>query len=116
MIMVFFKPDSSARNGALDSLSCSIHGDAVGMKTTSHFVCAKGDAWDIYRKSLPPHWFPGNGEEPWALDTAILFPYQWNSRRRPAVVCKWRAEWIFSPKPKSWVSRPSLWTVRVTAM
>jgi maltooligosyltrehalose synthase len=58
--MGIFKPDGSAGYDALDSLSCFLHGDAGAMEMTSHFDCAKGDAWDIYRKPLAGHWFPGN--------------------------------------------------------
>src|SRR3982074_2458237 len=55
-----FNMKSAAGRGALDSLSCFVHGDAIDMEITSHFDCGKGDAPDIYRKPLAGHWFPGN--------------------------------------------------------
>ena len=56
-----FDMESAAGRGALDSLSCFVHGDAIDMEMTSRFVCGKGDAPDLYRKPLAGHWFPGNG-------------------------------------------------------
>src|SRR6202040_1148211 len=88
----------------------------LAWEMTSHFVCAKGDALDIYTKPFAGHWFPGNGGGARALKTAIILRNIWNSRRLRPVVCKWRAEWTFSPEPEDWVFRPNLWTVRVTAM
>ena len=52
--------ESAAGRGALDSLNCFVHGDAIDMEMTSRFVCGKGDAPDPYRKPLAGHWFPGN--------------------------------------------------------
>ena len=66
----------SAGYGALDSLIGFVHGDAIDMEMTSHFVCAKGDALDIYTKPFTGHWFPGNVGEAGELNTAILFPNQ----------------------------------------
>jgi hypothetical protein len=34
---------SAASSGALDSLSCFVHGDAIDMEATSRFLCGKGD-------------------------------------------------------------------------
>jgi len=67
---------NSAGYGALDSLIGFVHGDAIDMEKASHFVCAKGDALDIYTKPFTGHWFPGNVGDAGALHTAILFPYQ----------------------------------------
>jgi hypothetical protein len=39
--------ESAAGCGALDSLSCFVHGDAIDMEKTSRFDCGKGDAPDI---------------------------------------------------------------------
>jgi hypothetical protein len=39
----------SASYGALDSLIGFVHGDAIDMEMTLLFVCAKGDALDIYK-------------------------------------------------------------------
>src|ERR1035437_2032530 len=50
----------SACGGALDSLSCFVHGDAIDMKMASHFVCGKGDVPDIYIRPFNGHWFPWN--------------------------------------------------------
>ena len=52
--------ESAAGRGALDSLNCFVHGDAIDMETTSRFDRGKGDAPDPYRKPLAGHWFPGN--------------------------------------------------------
>jgi hypothetical protein len=68
----------SAGGGALDSLIGFVHGDAIDMKMRAHFVCAKGDALDIYRKPFAGHWFPGNVGDAGTLNTAILFPNQQN--------------------------------------
>jgi hypothetical protein len=45
------------------------------METASQFVCAKGDALDVYRKPFAGHWFPGNTGDAGELNTAILFLY-----------------------------------------
>ncbi len=66
---------SAAGRGALDSLSCFVHGDAIDMDMTSRFDCGKGDAANIYRKPLAGHWFPGNAGGTRELNTVILLPY-----------------------------------------
>src|SRR5580692_6502814 len=38
-----FNMKSAAGCGALDSLSCFVHGDAIDMEATSRFLCGKGD-------------------------------------------------------------------------
>jgi hypothetical protein len=91
--------ESTAGLGALDSLSCFVHGDAIDMETTSRFDCGKGDAPDLYRKPRAGHWFPGNAGAALELNTAILFLHLENFATAPAVACKPRAEWTFSPKP-----------------
>ena len=111
-----FNMKTAAGRGALDSLSCFVHGDAIDMEMTSHFVCAKGDAPDLYTKPFTGHWFPGNAGDARELNTAILFLHLENFATPLTVACKPRAEWTFSPKPKSWESRPNLSTVRVTGM
>jgi hypothetical protein len=55
--MIWLKPRRSY--DALDAFGDVVQGDAIGV-TWSHFVGAKGDAGDIYRKPFPTHWFPGN--------------------------------------------------------
>jgi hypothetical protein len=68
--------ESAAGRGALDSLSCFVHGDAIDMEATSRFDRGKGDApdlyRDLYRKPLAGHWFPGNAGDALELNTAIL--------------------------------------------
>ena len=86
------------------------------MEMTSRFDCGKGDVPDIYTKPLAGHWFPGNGGDASELTTAILFLHLENFATSLTVACKPRAEWTFSPEPKTWESRPNLSTVRVTAM
>jgi hypothetical protein len=56
--------ESAAVRGALDSLSCLVHGDAIDMEMTSRFDCGKGDAPDLYRKPFTGHWFPGTPVTP----------------------------------------------------
>src|ERR1700730_6564805 len=111
-----FNMEGAAGRGALDSLSCFVHGDAIDMGTTSRFDCGKGDAPDIYRKPLAGHWFPGNAGDSTELNTAILFLHLKNFATSLTVACKPRAEWTFSPKPESSEYRPNLSTVRVTGM
>jgi len=106
----------SACSGALDSLSCFVHGDATDMEMTSRFVCGKGDAPDLYTKPLTGHWFPGNAGDASELNTAILLPYLGNFATPAGVACKRRAEWTYIPELATLESRPNLWTARVTAM
>ena len=68
-----FDMEGAAGCGALDSLGCFVHGDAIDMEATSRFDCGKGDAPDLYRKPLAGHWFPGNAGDALELNTAILF-------------------------------------------
>jgi hypothetical protein len=68
-----FNMENAADRGALDSLSCFVHGDAIDMEITSRFDCGKGDAPNLYRKPLGWHWFPGNARDALELNTAILF-------------------------------------------
>ena len=75
--------ESAAGLGALDSLSCFVHGDAIDMETTSRFDCGKGDAPDLYRKPLAGHWFPGNAGVALELNTAILFLHLENFATAP---------------------------------
>jgi hypothetical protein len=65
--------ESAADCGALDSLSCFVHGDAIDMERTSRFFCGKRDAPDLYTKPFAGHWFPGNARYRTELNTAILF-------------------------------------------
>jgi hypothetical protein len=111
-----FNMKGAAVRGALDSLSCFVHGDAIDMEMTSRFVCGKGDVPDIYTKPFVGQWFPGNGGDASELTTAILFLHLDNFATSLAVACKVRAEWTFSPKLETSESRPNLSTVRVTAM
>ena len=111
-----FDMESAADCGALDSLSCFVHGDAIDMEWTSRFVCGKGDVPDLYTKPFTGHWFPGNVGDGSELNTAILFLHLENFATTQTVACKRRAEWTFSPKPENSGSRPNLSTVRVTAM
>src|ERR1035437_5775304 len=106
----------SACGGALDSLSCFVHGDAIDMEMASHFVCGKGDVPDIYIRPFNGHWFPWNAGDGTELNTAILFLHLKNYATSPTVACKRRAEWTFSPKLKTSESRPNLSTVRVTCV
>ena len=87
-----FDMESAANSGALDSLSCFVHGDAIDMELVSRFDCGNGDVPNIYRKPLAGHWFPGNVGVAIELSTAIFFLYLQNSRRSPTVICKRRAE------------------------
>src|SRR5580692_879922 len=73
-----FNMKSAAGCGALDSLSCFVHGDAIDMEVASRFLCWKGDAPDIYTKPLAAHWFPGNTGDLGELSTAICFPHLMN--------------------------------------
>jgi hypothetical protein len=111
-----FDMESAANRGALDSLSCFVHGDAIVMEKTSRFVCGKRDVSDLYTKPFAGYWFPGNVGDGSELNTAILFLHLENSATPQVVACKRRAEWTFSPKPANSGSRPNLSTVRVTAM
>jgi hypothetical protein len=77
----------SAGCGALDSLSCFVHGDAIDMKTTSRFVCGPY----LYTKPFAGHWFPGNGGDDSELNTAILFLHLENFATSQTVACKQRA-------------------------
>ena len=65
--------DMESATGALDSLSCFVHGDAIDMEMTSRCGCGTGDVPDIYTKPLTGHWFPGNGGDGSELPKAILF-------------------------------------------
>jgi hypothetical protein len=84
--------ESAASCGALDSLSCFVHCDAIDIELASRFDCRNGDAPNVYRKPLAGHWFPGNVGVAIELNTAIFFLYLQNSRRPLAVVSKRRAE------------------------
>ena len=108
--------EGAAGGGALDSLSCFVHGDAIDMRITSRFDCGKGDAPDKDRKPLAGHWFPGNAGDATELNTAILFLYLVNFATPRRFACKPRAEWTFSPELKNSESRPNSWTVRVTGV
>src|SRR6266404_4800087 len=110
-----FNMKSAADRGALDSLSCFVHGDAIDMETTSLFDCGKGDVPDIYRSRSPgigSRGTPGIAES----KTAILFEDRENFVTPLTVACKRCAEWTFSPKLKTSGSRPNFSTVRVTFM
>ena len=73
-----FDMKSAACCGALDSLNCFVHGDAIEIVNTPHSMIRERDAPDPYRKPLAGHWFPGNAGEGKELDTAILFLHLWN--------------------------------------
>src|SRR5664279_1647148 len=73
-----FNMKSAAGCGALDSLSCFVHGDAIDMEATPRFLCGKGDVPDIYTKPLAAHWFPGNAGDNSELSTAIFFLHLMN--------------------------------------
>ncbi len=64
-----------ACGGALDSLSCFVHGDANDMEKTPRFGRGKGAVPNTYTKPLAEHWFPGNAVDGVELNTAILFPH-----------------------------------------
>src|SRR5580692_4898670 len=54
-----FNMENPAGCGALDSLSCFVHGDAIDMETTSRFGSGKRDAAEVYiyqaiRRALVP--------------------------------------------------------------
>jgi hypothetical protein len=100
----------SAACDALDSLGCSVHGDAtdIDIKTASLFVCGKGDVPDIYTKPRRAIGSCGNPETGPELNTAILFLHLENFATPRIVACKQRAEWTFSPKPPTWGFRPNL--------
>jgi hypothetical protein len=107
---------SADGGGALDSLSCFVHGDAIDMDITSRFDCGKGDAANPYRKPLAGYWFPGNAGATRELNTVILLLHLENFATSLTVACKQRAEWTFTPELKTSESRPNSWTARVTAM
>ena len=65
--------DMESAAGALDSLSCFVHGDAIDMEMTSRCFCGTRDVPDTYTKPFTGHWFPGNSAEASELTTAILF-------------------------------------------
>ena len=75
--------ESAAAYGALDSLSCFVHGDAIDMGMMSRFGCGKGDVPDIYTKPSAGHWFPGNAGDGNELTTAILFLHLENLATSP---------------------------------
>ena len=79
-----FDMESAAYCGALDSLSCFVHGDATDMEMTSRFICGKRDASNLYTKPLDGHWFPGNALDGRELNTAILFLHLENFVTFPA--------------------------------
>ena len=83
---------SAAGRGALDSLSCFVHGDAINMDMTSRFDCGKGDAANTYRKPLAGHWFPGNAGATRELNTVILLLHLENFATSVTIACKQRAE------------------------
>ena len=83
---------SAAGRGALDSLSCLVHGDAIDMDMTSRFDCGKGDAANTYRKPLAGHWFPGNAGDTGELNTVILLLHLENFATSVTIACKQRAE------------------------
>ena len=99
-----FDMESAAGSGALDSLSCFVHGDAIDMESrTSRFLCGKETFRTYIQSRSSGHWFPGNGEATASeLNTAILFLHLENfATPRSDVACKQRAEWTFSPKPEN---------------
>ena len=106
--------ESAIGRGALDRLNCFVHGDAIDMEMTSRFAGLKGDVPDLYTKPLAGHWFPGNAGVALELNTAILFLHLENFATAPAVACKPRAEWTFSPKPAILEFSPVLSTLSVT--
>ena len=64
--------DMESATGALDSLSCLVHGDAIDMGKTSRSVCGTRMFRNIY-KAVHRTLVPGNGAEASELTTAILF-------------------------------------------
>src|SRR5438477_4994241 len=71
--MVAFKPAGSAACGAPDSFGCFGHGEEI-CDGGSHFVCAKGDARDIYRKPFPLAFVPWERWRGWSVSHRYPIP------------------------------------------
>jgi hypothetical protein len=108
-----FSAGSAAGLGALDSLNCFAHGDAIAMETTSRFDVRKRRRF----RGIKPLAGIGSREPGGELRVGNGYPLLLSTElfllsRRDG---KPRTEWTFSPELRNWKSRPNSWTVRIAA-